>query len=196
MHIPARASCTACLPRPRPTAERTCAHGALSVRAQEWRKPKLFVNDDGKKDDHLHDLIKGLLEWKSDKRLGSSKAGGSAAGAAEVKAHKYWGAPEWQLIELCRMPSPLRPYVDKRARSKISETKLRKQQRAAVETAVRMAATDARTAKARKGGGQGDEQARILEDDRELDVPKWDFVSPHAVEQEYVETMASSASLI
>ena len=54
----------------------------------EWRRPKGFYTDDGKKDDALDSLVKGLLEWRPDKRLGGGKHAGTAAASADVKSHK------------------------------------------------------------------------------------------------------------
>ena len=152
----------------------------------EWRKPH-FMNEDGKKDDQLLDLVKGLLEWKVEKRLGGGKLLNTAAAVAEVKAHKYWRDPEWQLVDQARLPSPLLPYVESRSHTKEAESKLKKKQRAAVEMAVRMANSE-----------KQDEQKERLAADTSgpEDVVGWDFVSKHAIEQEYVEIMASSVSLL
>ena len=76
---------------------------------------------------------------------------------------------------------------------------MRKQQRAAVDTAVRMASVDAKLALAHAAEAENDRDSsnmRALDDERKLDVHGWDFVSPHAIEQEYVQTLASSVSLI
>ena len=168
----------------------------------EWRKPRL-INEEGKPDKHLEDLIKSLLEWKPEKRLGGGKLANTPAAAAEVKAHKYWRDPDWELVEAALMPSPLLPYVEECAHKKPSDTKLKKQQRAAVETAVRMATIEASVAKARDAAEHlGDEAERKARLDKlasraaELRIDGWDFVSPHAIDAEYVETITSSVSLL
>jgi len=159
----------------------------------EWRKPKAFVTESGGKDDDKYDLVKGLLEWRPDKRLGGGgKQSNAAAGAADVRSHKYWRAPEWLLVESCRLPSPLKEYVDARGSAKPNEGKMKKLQRAAVETAVRMASAETKVA-SNEGGKM---HTSVGTTERELEVAGWDFVSPHAIEQEYVETLASSVSLI
>ena len=153
------------------------------------------------------------------------KLAGSPAASEAVKGHAYWGWPEWQLVGASRLPSPLKQYVEARSAQPPSEGKLKKQQRAAVETAVRVANVDARVALAKDGLAQRaaaksgrssltraadaapmlvDEDAghallvnqREVEAEIRLDVPRWDFVSPHALEQEYIETLSSSVSLI
>ena len=182
----------------------------------EWRKPKLFVTYAGKKDDALLSLVSGLLEWKPEKRLGGGKHAGTAQAASDVKAHKYWQHPEWEaVVELRRLPSPLLSYVEGRAKSKMSEQKLKKQQRAAVETAMRLAKVDAKIKQAQEmvssePGGSGaegsgdsamvtalrDRAAKEVQNAERYLVPGWDFVSRHAIEQEYVEMIASSSSFI
>ena len=158
------------------------------------RDPKAFH-------DGIDNLVKGLLEWRPDKRLGGGKHANSPKASADVKAHKYWQAPEWELVELRRLPSPLLKFVEARAKSKPSDNKLKKQQRAAIETAGRIATVDAKTALARRAlgesGAAGSDAIGVDEElqDR-LHVPDWDFVSKHAIEQEYVETIASSVALI
>ena len=59
-------------------------------------------------------------------------------------------------------------------------------------------ATEARSAKAHlaKQHTRSSAIERELENELELDVPDWDFVSPHAIEHEYVELLASSVSVI
>jgi hypothetical protein len=169
----------------------------------EWRKPKC-LGEDGKKDDALLELVKGLLEWKPEKRLAGGKLANTPAAVEEVKKHRYWGDPEWALVELARLPSPLQAYVEARANVKPSEGKLRKRQQAAIETAVKMASVEAKQAEqlaALNSGvvNEGERKARLaaLEGREELlRVDDWDFVSRHAIEAEYVENVASSVCLL
>jgi len=72
---------------------------------------------------------------------------------------------------------------------------------AAIETAVRMAGADAKAAAARQSsevanGDAAEVASRELQNEARLLVPEWDFVSKHAIEQEYVETIASSVTLV
>jgi len=154
----------------------------------EWRKPK-FVTSDGKKDDHLLDLVKQLVEWKPEKRLGGGKSANTPQAFADIKAHKYWHDPEWELVEQARLPSPLAAYVEARSHAKESESKLKKKQRAAVEMAVRMANAENRDAAApSQTGGTNAQDAKH--------VDGWDFVSRHAIEYEYVDNLSSSVQLL
>ena len=157
----------------------------------EWRKPKAMVNADGKKAADLESLVKGLLEWRPEKRLGGGKHANTPAASRDVKAHKYWRAPEWQLVETCRLPSPLLEYVSTKSQKKPHAQKLKKQQRAAIETAVRIANSDEKKTPA-EGGTASSTAAHV----RALDVDGWDFVSPHAIEQEYVENIAHSVAML
>jgi len=141
----------------------------------EYRKPHM-LNEKGQYDELLHDMVLRLLEWTPDKRLG-------ARGSDEIKKHKYWNEPEWQLVDARKMPSPLQAYVQ--GRSGPRPDKLRKQQRAAVETAVNMAKADYAGANGSQGSGGKD-----------LDVTGWDFVSSHAINQEYVESQVAAVSMV
>jgi serine/threonine protein kinase len=149
----------------------------------EWRKPYL-LNEEGRRDEQLHDLIRQLTEWKVEKRLGGGKHANTPAAFAMVKAHKYWRNPEWELVDQARLPSPLRSYVEDRSRMKEAEHKLRKKQRAAVDVAVRMADSESKV-----------QSAPSTQHDS-IVINGWDFVSKHAIEAEYVEFMESSVSLL
>ena len=149
----------------------------------EWRKPYL-LNEEGRRDEQLHDLIRQLTEWKVEKRLGGGKHANTPAAFAQVKAHKYWRNPEWELVDQARLPSPLLAYVEARSHMKEAEHKLRKKQRAAVDVAVRMADSESK-----------DQSAPSAQHDSTV-ISGWDFVSKHAIEAEYVEFMESSVSLL
>ena len=184
---------------------------------EEWVKPA-FLGEDGTRDDALLDMVKGLLEWKPEKRLGGGKAANTPQALADIKAHRYWQRPEWDLVESGALPSPLAGYVEAKAHQKESEGKLRKRQRAAIETAQRMASVDkaSEAKKAAAGDAAGDETnlTKLTREERALraatrspavdelaaeeglNVDGWDFVSQHAVEAEYVETLTSNVSLL
>ena len=175
----------------------------------EWRKPKCMGNNNGgpggksarksKKskdgDDSIESLIKGLLEWKADKRLGGGKSVTVQSAISQIKGHGYWGSPEWALIDLARLPSPLKAYVDSVAHKSPNEGKLKKQQRAAIDTALKMASADAKSKMAHEN--ERDTASELMRSkEKQLEVMSWDYVSPHAIEMEYVETIASSVSLL
>lgn len=148
----------------------------------EYRTPA-FVDESGQQDPRLLDLVQRLLLWAPHKRLGAPEQGG----AATLKTHPYWQDPEWELVEQRRLPSPLRPWLGRRITP--SETKLRKQQRAAVETAKEMASADEKDQR---------RSSKRLPHHKELDLhlPGWDFVSPEAITQEYMETMATQVHIL
>uniref|UniRef100_A0A7S3BPB6 cGMP-dependent protein kinase n=1 Tax=Haptolina ericina TaxID=156174 RepID=A0A7S3BPB6_9EUKA len=144
----------------------------------EYRAPAM-VNEKGQRDDQLHDMVLRLLDWSPEKRLGSGPDGG-----AQIKAHKYWGDVEWPLVDARKIPSPLQSYVQNRSGPR--PDKLRKQQRAAVDTAVNMA----------KAEYAGSQQSAAGQSRTDLDVEGWDFVSSHAINQEYVESQTTNASIV
>ena len=74
---------------------------------------------------------------------------------------------------------------------------MKKQQRAAIETAVRIADVEAKAEEQGSGGQPGAPHlSGVSASGHELGVSGWDFVSPHALEQEYVENIALSVSLL
>ena len=153
----------------------------------EYRTPA-FLDEGGKQDPQLLDLVQRLLLWAPHKRLGAPEQGG----AATLKAHPYWKDPEWDLVEHRRLPSPLKPWLGRRV--KPSEQKLRKQQRAAVETAKEMARADKKDHL--HDAHQKHASSKKIPHNKELDLPGWDFVSPEAITQEYMETMATQVHIL
>jgi len=60
---------------------------------------------------------------------------------------------------------------------------------------LRLANVDAKSTLVHSRAGDAVADQEIIMEGR-LHVPEWDFVSPHALEQEYVEMIASSVSVI
>ena len=154
----------------------------------EYRTPA-FVDESGRQDGQLLDLVQRLLLWAPHKRLGAPEQGG----AATLKAHPYWRDPEWDLVEHRRLPSPLKPWLGRRV--KTSGQRLRKQQRAAVETAKEMARADKKD-HLREAHQQHTSTRRMPPHNKAHDLPGWDFVSPEAITQEYMETMATQVHIL
>jgi len=157
----------------------------------KYRKPQL-LGENGKPDPDLHDLVLRLLEPAPAKRLGSN------GGANQIKEHAYWRSPEWDLVEMRALPSPLYPLVARVLHRPPNEEKLRKQRAKALETASAMAAADQaggtpRAAKkpGAKGGGRAKAGGGGLGK-----VEEWSYASPDAITQEYIETAASCVSII
>jgi len=140
---------------------------------EEYRRPQM-LDEKGKTNELLHDLVLRLLEWAPNKRLGAG-----AKGAAEIQKHKYWGDVEWQLVNARKLPSPLLHYVQHKGQPR--PEKLRKQQRAAQDTAQNLSTSDAAAAKAGSDGNT---------------VDGWDFVSPQALSTEYIENQSNAASIL
>jgi len=157
----------------------------------EYRTPA-FLDEGAKQNGELLDMVQRLLLWSPTKRLGGPEQGGSQV----LKSHPYWNDPEWDLVEHRRLASPLKPWLGRRV--KPNEQKLRKQQRAAAETAKEMAKADTKD-KLKEGGGKHGlmkHGSSKHASDAKLDIVEWDFVSPEAITQEYMETMATQVHIL
>ena len=184
-------------------------------RASASRPPTRLVRSDKQ----LSDLVQRLLAWEPRERLGSVASGGG--GASEVRAHGWWGEDlEWELVEGRRLPSPLRPFLAARAAPR--EEKLEAQRSKALETAAALArargasvvppgppssknregrsrATVGRRLPARleEGGKAAGKPPALTPAQRKaLVVDEWDFASPHAITQEYVDNLTNVVSLL
>ena len=62
----------------------------------EWRDPEL-TDESGSEVPHLYDLLVSLLDWDAACRLGDGT----------IREHDYWRAPDWELVEQGRHPSPM-----------------------------------------------------------------------------------------
>merc|ERR1711998_32553 len=91
---------------------------------------------------------------------------GGAKGVLEIQEHPYWQGIEWDLVPLKKLASPL---VGVKEKEKPKQRK--KNEKAAVAIATEMAEKDA------------------LKDDGSKPVNDWDFVSPNAIVDEYLENM-------
>ena len=100
-----------------------------------------------------------LLEQDPSKRLGCG-----SKGTKEIFDHPYWKGVEWEMLPLKKFESPCKGVKppDKPKRRKEKE-------KAAVETAGEM--------------------ANHTQSDDKLLVSDWDFVSPSAIVDEYMENM-------
>jgi hypothetical protein len=100
-------------------------------------------------------------------RLGSGKNG-----LADIQAHAYWKGVEWDLLPLKKFESPckgIKPPDKEKAR--------KKKEKEAVKIASEMAAQDGK-------------------EDGSAPVHDWDFVSPNAIVEEYMENMYRLVSSI
>ena len=123
--------------------------------------------------DQTEALCMALLEQDHAKRLGCGKTG-----AKEVKAHAYFADVDWELVRACTMPSPM---VGAKAERIVTGAK---SQRDALKMATKLASAD--------------ERSEVLDADRRaaVSVGTWDFVSPEAVETEYLESVGRCVSAI
>ena len=110
-------------------------------------------------DKDTEDFVRRLLEQDHRKRLGCG-----SKGVAEIQAHPYWRGVEWEMVPLKKFESPCKGVKppDKPKKKKEKE-----------KQAMQIAADMAKQSK--DSGGNT--------------VMDWDFVSPNAVVDEYMENM-------
>ena len=114
-------------------------------------------------DRDTEDFVLRLLEQDHNKRLGSGKHG-----VAEIQNHPFWKKdgvmPEWDLVPLKKFES-----CCKNIKPPDKPKKKKEKEKAAVEIATELAET--------------------AKDDGSAPVQDWDFVSPNAIVEEYMENM-------
>ena len=167
---------------------------------QEWTPPKL-LDERGDVVPHFSELLHGLLQWKPHLRLGSAPCGGIAA----LKQAAYFGAADWEMVEAGRTPSPLREHAQSRintAMCKSLEGSMRKrsveleQQVAAFERAQQASMkVDALLEKREMDVQLSWQEEALIRDEREKLIDGWEFVSQHALVEDYVSKHASTMQL-
>ena len=111
-------------------------------------------------------LCEGLLEQRWQDRIGCGPEGSD-----EIKEHKYFEGVDWDIVSACKLPSPLKGVKGVPKRKKDKEQQ-------AQRTAHNMLESDQK------------EQAQ------EGTVHTWDYVSPVAIQEEYLESMYRCVSSI
>lgn len=102
-----------------------------------------------------------------------SRLGCGSAGPDEIKRHPYFKGIDWDIVPSCTLPSPLKGVKGVPKRKKDKEL-------LALRTAQTMHDADL------KQNADSDEDV----------VHTWDFVSPTAIEEEYLESMYRCVSTI
>ena len=110
--------------------------------------------------------MKGLLVQDHTQRLGCGEKG-----ISEILDHPYWRGIEWDLVPLKKFESPCKNLKAPPKRKKDKEN-------LAVQIANDIS------------------EAEREEPDQEYQVGNWDFVSPTAVVEEYMENMYQCVSAI
>jgi len=118
------------------------------------------------KDPACEEFVRRLLEQDHRTRLGCGELG-----IAEILDHPYWRGIEWDLVPLKKFESPCKNIKGPPKRKKEKES-------LAVQIATDMS------------------EAEREEPDMEYNVANWDFVSPTAVVEEYMENMYQCVSAI
>jgi len=129
------------------------------------------------KNPDAENFVRALLNQDHTKRLGclEKPAEGAKAdapyGIAEILDHPFWGGIEWDLVPLKKFESPCKNVKAPAKRKKDKEN-------LAVQIANDIS------------------EAEREEPDQEYNVANWDFVSPTAVVEEYMENMYQCVSAI
>jgi serine/threonine protein kinase len=123
-------------------------------------------------DPHARDLVLKLLAQDPAKRLGSG-----ADGVLSIQRHPYWQGVEWELVPLKKFVSPCMGIHGTASKAATSKKKLKQDEAAAVDVAAQIDA-------AAKDAGES------------APVAQWDFVSPTAITEEYMENMYHCVSAI
>ena len=118
------------------------------------------------KDADAEGFVRSLLNQDHHGRLGCGKNG-----ISEILDHPYWRGIEWDLVPLKKFESPCRNIKGPAKRKKEKEN-------LAVQIANDIS------------------EAEREEPDQEYNVANWDFVSPTAVVEEYMENMYQCVSAI
>ena len=144
------------------------ANGALPYTQRDTDSP-LYREGDFPSVECQH-LCAELLNQDYKTRLGSGPRG-----VLEIKEHAYFAHVDWELVPVCTLPSPMKGVKGIPKRKKDKETQ-------AQRTACNIAEAD-----------KADVDSKTVE---EYNVGTWDFVSPKAVTEEYMESMYQCVSSI
>ena len=180
--------------------------------SEEFRNPNL-LDENGTEVPELFDLISHLLDWDPDARLGGDL----------LKAHKYWLGADWELVSRGRFPSPLEPYLrtewagvavaGQRAKVRATPASLAGRPGEAKTVGPRVRAiensllsaqreqddVDSFSKRPQAEAGtrkQSDAHIKLRKREQAMYVQGWDFVSEHALSQEYIDGTANLFSTI
>jgi len=144
------------------------ANGALPYTKRDTDSP-LYREGEFPSTECQH-LCTELLNQDYKTRLGSGPRG-----VLEIKEHAYFAHVDWELVPACTLPSPMKGVKGIPKRKKDKETQ-------AQRTACNIADAD-----------KADFDSKTVQ---EYNVGTWDFVSPKAVTEEYMESMYQCVSSI
>merc|ERR1711957_209090 len=144
------------------------ANGALPYTKRDTDSP-LYREGEFPSTECQH-LCAELLNQDYKTRLGSGPRG-----VLEIKEHAYFAHVDWELVPACTLPSPMKGVKGIPKRKKDKETQVQR-------TACNIADAD-----------KADFDSKTVQ---EYNVGTWDFVSPKAVTEEYMESMYQCVSSI
>ena len=145
-------------------------------------------------------LLSDLLDWDPVGRAGDSN----------IRKAPYWGDADWELLDMGRFPSPmmtLEVFLGEESTQADSGPKLKKQATKRVlakpeSDAGRLTATLAKDTRAAEQAASGRSNTfglsaeAIEEKEMLMNVTGWDFVSPHALADEYVRAAGAAFSFV
>ena len=144
------------------------ANGALPYTERNSESPVYRAGDFSSAEQK--DLCERLLSQDHKNRPGSGPKG-----VLEIKDHDYFRDVDWELVPACKIASPMKGVKGIQKRKKDKETQ-------AQRTACNIAEADKAEVDAERV--------------QEYNVGTWDFVSPKAVTEEYMESMYQCVSAI
>ena len=112
------------------------------------------------------DLCESLLAQDWRHRIGCGSRGN-----IEIKEHPYFEGIDWDIVAACKIPSPLKGVKGVPKRKKDKETQAQRTAHNMLEGEMKEAAS-------------------------EVTVHTWDYVSPYAITEEYLESMYRCVSSI
>jgi len=143
-------------------------HGALPFSSRDTEQPIYRGGQFPTKE--CQSLCENLLSQSHKDRIGSGPTGSD-----EVKGHEYFKGIDWDIVAACKIPSPMKGVKGVPKRKKDKEMQ-------AQRTAGDIAEAD---------------KADVDEEQlKEYNIDSWNFVSPSAITEEYMESVYACVSSI
>ena len=155
----------------------------------EFREPQLIDEETGDEIPHLFNLLAGMLDWDPTQRVVDT----------ELQESLFWEGADWEAVNAGRAKSPLADYVRAKLHKGRHRSRKSKQESDVISQIVR--SFSASKAKLKELGQRTALQASnsyqvVSDQELEMSVDAWDFVSEHALAQEYVETEDKVISVV
>jgi len=144
------------------------SHGALPFTARDTDAP--VYRGGTWASEAAQSLCEGLLQQDHSRRIGCGEKGD-----VEIKQHNYFEGVDWDIVSACKVASPMKGVKGVPKKKKDKEVQ-------AQRTAGEIAAADS---------------AEVAEQHfEEYNIDSWNFVSPTAISEEYMESVYACVSSI